>query len=254
MTSIEFVHHTILAHLAAGAWEEASDAAEFALRQDPDHGGLHEARGIAEYHRERYGLAMFHLESAAALIPLGPEAQLLLADIYLRIAQTQAAQAILTFLAEDGRCPIPLLPDLAKALGWVGLYADALTVCQKLTEHRPNYHPAWFGVAFYLGRMGRPSAELLAPLRQATALAPLALPYRLNLAAVHADLGHNREAYDLFQTVPIELVNCIGKCRQFARVCSQIGDERRAASYLARAETIAKSTDSQYESDSDMEI
>ena len=68
----------------------------------------------------------------------------------------RAGTAILVFLAEDGRCPTPLLPDVARGLGRAGEYGLALEVCQRLTVLRPAYHPAWFGVAFSLRQLGRP--------------------------------------------------------------------------------------------------
>jgi Flp pilus assembly protein TadD len=243
MSSTDLIYQSAVQHLAAGEWAAASTAAATGLRLDPHHGRLHEAAGVAAYHREEFGPAVWHLESASAAVPLGSEPQLLLADLYLRFGQTQAAGAILAFLAEPDRCPTPLLPELAKTLGRAGAYLAALDVCERLTAFRPTFHPAWFGTAFYLGRLGRPAGELEFPLRMAFDLAPHALPYRLNLAAVLADTGRCGEAYDLVAAVPPEAVGCGCLCRRFAAVCETVGDARRAAGFLIRAERLSAAAD-----------
>lgn len=243
MSSTDLICQSALQHLAAGEWAAAATTAGIGLRRDPHHGGLHQAAGVAAYHREEFGASVFHLESASALVPLGAEPQLLLADLYLRFGQTEAAGAVLAFLAEPDRCPTPLLPDLAKTLGRAGEYHAALDVCERLTAFRPTFHPAWFGVAYYLGRLGRPAGQLVFPLRAAFELAPHALPYRLNLAAVLADTGRCDEAYDLVAAVPPEAVGCGCQCRRFAAACAAAGDDRRAAGFLVRAERLSAVND-----------
>jgi Flp pilus assembly protein TadD len=243
MNSICLIYESALQHMAAGEWAAAYTAADIGLRRDPHHGRLHEAAGVAAYHAEEFGPAVFHLESASTLVPLGVEPQLLLADLYLRFGQTAAAGAILAFLAEPDRCPTPLLPELAKTLGRAGEYRFALDVCERLTAFRPTFHPAWFGIAFYLGRLGRPAAELEFPLRAAFELAPHALPYRLNLASVLAVTGRCGEAYNLVAAVPPEAVGCGCQCRLFAAVCETVGDSRRAAGFLVRAERLSAAAD-----------
>ena len=243
MSSTDLIYQSALQHLAVGEWTAAYTAAAVGLRRATHHGRLHEAAGIAAYHSEEFGPAVFHLESASTFVPLGVEPQLLLADLYLRFGQTHAAGAILVFLAEPDRCPTPLLPELAKTLGRAGEYRFALDVCERLTAFRPTFHPAWFGTAFYLGRLGRPACDLEFPLRAAFELAPHALPYRLNLAAVLTDTGRYDEAYDLVAAVPPEAVGCGCQCRRFAAACAAAGDDRRAAGFLVQANRLSAVND-----------
>lgn len=236
MNSTELIWQSAAQHLAAGEWRAASAAAEAGLRHAPDHGGLHEVAGVAAYEQEEFSTSLFHLESATTFTPLGVDSQLLLADLYLRFAQMGAARAVLEFLADGDRCPTPMLADLAKALGRAGRPDVALGVCQRLTAVRPSYHPAWFGVAYYLGQLGRPAGQLEFPLRKAFELAPQALPYRLNLAAVYADIGRLAEAYRLVSGVPVEVVGCRCQCRRFATACEAAGDNDRAVAFRRRAD------------------
>jgi Flp pilus assembly protein TadD len=229
-------YRAALGHLAAGAHGLARDACRAGLRVEPDHPGLNEALGLAEFGAERYGPAVHALEAASLFGPLGAEAQLALADCYVRFGQVQAAGAIVDFQAEPGRCPTPLLPDLARGLGRTGRYALALDVCQRLTVLRPSYHPAWFGVAYYLGQLGRPPGTLVRPLEAAFALAPRALTYRLNLAALYADLGRPADAYALVRGVPADAVRCRCLCRRLLPAFEHAGDRDGLAAYRDRAD------------------
>lgn len=243
MKVLELIIKSAQEQLSMGDWREALDTAQVGLRFDSENGVLHQIAGVAAYHQEEFGAALFHLETASALLPLGIEPQLLLADLYLRFGQTRAARAILTFLAEPDRCPTPLLPELAKSLGRAGEYHAALEVCERLTKLRPTFHPAWFGVAYYMGQLGRNVKELELPLRRAYQLAPKALPYRLNLAAVLADTGQVTEAYQLIAPVTPDDIECACQCRRFARVCALVGDEKRAAGFLNRYCTLSSSAE-----------
>lgn len=249
MNTIDMILQSAKDQLASGSWSEAYDTATIGLRFQPDNGVLHQIAGVAAYHREEYGAAVFHLETASALIPLAADPQLVLAKLYWRFGLPDAARAIIQFLAEPDRCPVSLLPEVAKQLGCAGDYQTALDVCERLTRLRPTFHPAWFGVAYYRGQLGRPLRELEAPLRQAFALAPHVLPYRLNLAAVLIDTDQITEGYELIAGLPPDAVECPCQCRRFARVCIMHGDEDQAAHYQARADQLAHSSDETAEFD-----
>ena len=249
MNSINLICQSAYQQFVLGNWAEAAQLAELGLRHDPHHGRLHEVAGVAAYHQEEYGPAVYHLESASAVVPLRPESQLVLAELYLRFGQTESAGAILEFLAEPEGCPIPLLPDLAKVLGRAGAYRAALEVCERLTTFRPTFHPAWFGVAFYLKMLGRPISELELPLRCAFNLAPHAITYRLNLAVVLIDLGQITEGYRLIDSLPPEVVRCPCQCRRFAAACAALGDHDQAAGFLSQAERLTGKLNDTAESD-----
>jgi tetratricopeptide (TPR) repeat protein len=240
MSALSVLRQTARQHLALGEWSMASHLAQRALRHDPDDGAAHEVEGIASYELEQFGSALHHLEAATTLTPLGVEAQLILADLYIRCAQTAAACCILDYLAEGERCSTPLLPTLAKALGRAGRPHTALGVCQRLTDQRPGFHPAWFGLAYYRTELGYEPTSLELPLRMAFELAPQSLMYRVCLAALLTDLQQLEEAYLLIHDVPVEAVRCLCQCKRLASVCHQLNDQDRAVAFLQRgAELVA---------------
>jgi hypothetical protein len=135
----------------------------------------------------------------------------------------------LVYLAETDRCPVMLMPRLAASLGELGAYTVALDVCFTLTDHRPDYHPAWFGIAYYLAKLGDPLADRLRYLRRAHELAPAAVTYRVALAAVLAELGSLTEAVDVIASVPASMVHCPCCLRKMATIFQQAGDRHAAA-------------------------
>jgi tetratricopeptide (TPR) repeat protein len=201
VTSADLLYYAAADALAQGDVEAVLDACESGLRLDPSHAGLHELCGIAYLEHENDSAAVHHFETASSIRPLLPAAALALANCYIRFGLTDSASTILQFLAEPGRCPVPLMPDLARALGLMGSYRSALDICEQLTQLRPTYHPAHFGVAFYRRRLGYPLEKSLAPLQAAVRLEPDAVFYRLNLAALLADLGRTAEAVPWVQGI-----------------------------------------------------
>lgn len=235
MTAADLFHQTAADHRAGGDLAAAREIGLAGLRSAPDHPGLHELVGLAEFELEDYARAVHHLETASAIGPLGIEGQLALADCYRRFGLVQAAVAVLDFLAEPDRCPVPLLPTVARGLGQLGRYSAALAVCLRLTALRPGYHPAWFGVAFYLRQLGGPGEPVVRALEMAHGLAPDALTYKLNLAAEYADLGRLADAHALVRDVPADAVGCGCLCRRLARAFAAAGDVSGQIAYLARA-------------------
>lgn len=243
MTSTDVFYRTASDHAACGDVKAAAAAGMAGLRIDPDHPGLNEVVGLAEYDLENFGPAVHYLETASLHGPLGPAAQLALADCYHRFGQVWSAAAIYDFLAEPGRCPTPLLPAVAKGLGFLGDYSAALGICLRLTALRPNFHPAWYGVAFYRMRLGRSAADAIPALRAAHELAPHAVPYRVLLAGLLAEGGRPQEAHTLVAEVPVEAFGCRCLCRTLAAAAAAAGDDARAAAFLARAEDLTESAE-----------
>ncbi|QEL16273.1 tetratricopeptide repeat protein [Limnoglobus roseus] len=238
MNSSDAHHYAAAEHLWGGRPNAARDAALSGLQLNPDHAGLHELAGLAEFEQECYGPAVFHFESASVLAPLGTEAQLALADCYLRFGQTHAAGTIYAFLAEEGRCPTTLLPEVAKGLGRLARYELALKVCQRMCALRPTFHPAWFGVAYYLRKLRRPARLLVFPLQTAFELVPQSWTYRLNLLMVFGELGQLPDHLHLLDGVPVEALNCRCLCGQLAAAFATAEDHSRAAEFLARADSL----------------
>ena len=214
-----------------GDFSRAAAAAEYGLRANPDHGRLWELHGLALAELGDRDAALRSLERSSVYIPLAPIGQIVLAECYEAADKPELAHTILTFLAEPDRCPPVLLSRVASGLGKLGAYRDALEVCENLANLRPTYHPAWFGIAFYRRKLGRPAAEIVSPIFTAHQLAPEAMTYRLNLAAVCGDLGWDRPAYEALRGVPAEVVLCPRLVSQFIGIFARSGDRSAVAEY-----------------------
>ncbi|WP_020470104.1 tetratricopeptide repeat protein [Zavarzinella formosa] len=134
------------------------------LDQHPDTGRLWEILGLAHWMRGEIQAALSPLETASLYVPLQPLAQLALAAAYAWANKPDLARTVYKHLADCPGFPVPLMPRLAAGLGRIGENEAALLVCEKLVELRPDYHPAWFGIAFYRRRLGRPVHEATDPL------------------------------------------------------------------------------------------
>lgn len=224
----------------AGEFDAVIEVATAGLARHPDCGDLLEIRGVARCARGEVLAAAADLEAASALVPLGVQGQLALADCYARFGKPDLTRTILTFLAEPGRCPTPLLPDLARGLGAVGEHTEALGVCERLTAVRPDYHPGWFGRAYYLLKLGRPMAAAAPSLEAAFRLAPQSLTYRLNLARARLSAGRAADAYGLIRDLSPDAARCPCAARALARVAEENGDTGLAAGFRQRATALER--------------
>ncbi|HEX4612129.1 MAG TPA: hypothetical protein VH092_28295, partial [Urbifossiella sp.] len=184
---------------------------------------------LAAYHLGEPFAALDRLEAAAAVAPLDPQSRLALADLYARMGKPSAARVALRFLAEPGRCPVPLLPDLARLLGRVGAYRAALRVCRRLIAARPWYHPAHYGAAFYLLKLNRPAGRVVRHLRAAAELAPRAVPYRVALAGALAAAGRPGAACRVIRGIPAAAIGCASCLRRLLDLAEAAGDARLTA-------------------------
>ena len=211
-------------------------AARAGLEIEPENGQLHQILGLAEYHLENLSAAVFHIEYASTSVRLDVGPQLALADAYLKFGRVPAADAIYRFLAETGRCPTPLLAEVARGLGRIGADDTALKVCQRLTRLRPGWHSGWYAVAYYLGRLGRPTCEVLEPLRSAFELSPETIHYRISLTLAYASLDRPTEAGDLVATIDPTAVRCRCQCRELMELCERLDRPELAFGFHERLE------------------
>lgn len=218
---------TALGHFHADHFGKAIHACRWGLTVHPDAGRLWEVYGLSLWMTGDVGAALPALEAASLFVPLDPLAQLALAAAYAWADKPDLARTVYTHLAGLPVFPVPLMPRLAAGLGRVGEYAVALPVCEKIVELRSCYHPAWFGIAYYLRKLGRPVADAIPPLERALALAPDEEAYRLNLAACHAQNGDFTSAYRVAECVDVRTVRCTHWLRLMLAVFDAVGDEGR---------------------------
>jgi tetratricopeptide (TPR) repeat protein len=204
------------------------------LADYPDDGRFWQLHGIAQWHLGACAEARKALETASCLRPLAPLGQVALAATYLATGHGDVARLMYRHLAELEACPAELMPKVATGLGQLGEYADALGVCTRLVRIEPRHHAAFFGMAFYMARLGYPLASLLDPLVKAYNLAPRMLAYRLNLALLYAELDQPARAYFLLGPVPPEAVPAGFSLEKIAEVFAAVGDEERCRAYRER--------------------
>jgi tetratricopeptide (TPR) repeat protein len=122
MTPADCYAHAARAKFDEDDFAAAIELAREGLLEDEYHPGLLQVYGLAAYHLGEVLDALEGLEWASLVAPLDPLAQITLADAYVHLGKPKSARAMLKFLAEPGRCPTPMLPDLSRLLGKVGAY------------------------------------------------------------------------------------------------------------------------------------
>ncbi|MDY3563354.1 hypothetical protein R5W23_004856 [Gemmata sp. JC673] len=234
MTSADCLYRIAAERFDEGEFANALRAAHDGLRRDRYHPGLLQVYGLASFRLGNPPVALEALETASAVGPLDPLARLALAELHLLGGWRRSAAAALRFLAEPGRCPTPLLADLARLCGALGAHRAAFKVCRRLARLRSWYHPAHYGMAYYSAKLKRPPARVIRHLRVAHTLAPGVIPYRVALAGALADTGRAAEACDLVRPVPAEALGCPGCLGRLLRAATAAGDADLEARLRAR--------------------
>ncbi|MCI0464082.1 MAG: tetratricopeptide repeat protein [Gemmataceae bacterium] len=217
----------------AGRYAEAADLARQALQESPDDGRLWQLYGTARCHVQDFAAAREALEHASALVPLHPLAQYALATCYFRMDQPDLACVIYEHLAETV-VNTGMLSALSARLGALDKYASALKICRRITDLDPTHHQAFFGIAFYLCRLGFSSEALIPHLAMAMDLAPQVLHYRLNLAFAWTEAGCHQQAHELLKPVALEDVSCLCWLARMRHIFERVGDHERAAACRQR--------------------
>ncbi len=223
--------------LQAGDYDQAVGLADRSLRVFPREGRLWELRGIAQGCRLCAREALTSLERAATLVPLSTYGQIALAGCYVRINQLRSASGLSDFLSSQNELPACLLADLAQGFDLVGQPEWALEVCRETVRRLPDCHPALFALAHYLSLLEYPPEEILPVIRQAFALCPREVLYRVDLALLLARCGRQADGYRLLIEVdPKELLelHCPPRLYQLAEWFQQEGDELRSQACLRR--------------------
>lgn len=207
----------------AGQYAEAAAVARQGLQESPDDGHLWQLYGTARCNVQDFATAREALETASVLVPLHPLAQYALAICYYRMDQPDLACVIYEHLAE-ALLSTGMLSAWAARLGCLGRYKAALKVCRRITDLDPAHHQVFFGIAFYLCRLGFSPKALIPHLAMAMDLAPNVLHYRLNLVFAWADAGCHNEAHELLKPVALEDVRCPCWLARMLAIFQRCGD------------------------------
>lgn len=222
-----------------GEFRGVLEFAREGLLHEEYHPGLLQMKGLAAYSLGELPEALEGFEAASMVAPLCPAARLALADVYLHFDKPQSAVACLRFLTEVGRCPTPLLPDLAKILGKAGLYRSALRICRRIIRLRGWFHPAHFGAAYYLAKLKGSPSKIIQHLRAAQVQAPQAIPYRVTLAGALSGVGEHIEACELIRMLPTSAIRCTVTIKQLQESAEITRDTELASRLRDRLKEIS---------------
>ncbi|MFT3881134.1 MAG: tetratricopeptide repeat protein [Gemmatales bacterium] len=213
-------------------------AAQRSLRESlvsyPEEGRLWELLGTVLWAEGDLKEALAAIETASVYRPLGPFAQIILADCYAREGKANLAFMILYFLTEEDRCPTEILPHLAASLGNIQAYYLAYLICARLIERVPDDHAAYFGMAYYHVKDGHLLEDALPFLTRAFELNPFSLTYRLNYGLALAELGDTSEAKTLLGQINPQQITCTNSLDRLSHFFKLIGDKIRVDLYQAR--------------------
>jgi Flp pilus assembly protein TadD len=227
MTFDDDHYHRVVQLYDEGEYALAADLARHHLQESPEDGRLWQIYGTACWNRRDFDSALEALEQATALVPLHPLAQLALAACYVCKGEQDLACVIYEHLGENV-AGTEMLSTVAARLGALGRHEGALRVCCKITDLDPSHHQAFFGVAYYLSRLGNPPEALIPPLAMAMDLAPHIHHYRINLAFALAQAGRQDQAHELLKVVPLEAVRCPCWMRRMQAIFESVGDHARS--------------------------
>lgn len=220
----------------------AIDVLEAELSRQPDHGVLWRLRGVMLQREGRLDEAFDNIQRALALVPLGYEGLLVLADGYLRQGRRAAAGSLLADLASDSQFPAELWESLYNGLCAMERWQAALAVCRRASHLRPDDDAICFAAANTLTRLGRPPQLALAMLRRAIGLNPAEPRYRVWLAMQLARMGQLEDAYRTFCELKrdeVEGISCRCCLQKALQLCIERGDAGRSAWLAGRLATMS---------------
>lgn len=221
----------IAKQIEAGDLNAAERTARRELEIDPENGRIRELLGIILGQTQRLVEAREQLEWASCLVPLSPEAQLMLADCYISESQIDLGLQMLMHLSERRDAAVETLRLAAKAADacdhpWIAREIGTRTV------RRFNDPQMWYDLGYYCVRMGSPFQHAEAHARRAIDLDPHNVEYRIGLSALLMKHDRLSDAYDLvraFGAREIDRVCCESCLRTVLSVFESANDSLRAS-------------------------
>lgn len=224
---------TALRYFSRGDYPRAAATCRHGLVSHEDCGRLWELLGMSCWLTGDRHDAIRALERASLHVALVPCSQIALASSYLSAGKAGLARVIYLHLTTLGELPAAILPHLAAGLGRVKEYQAALEVCERIVKGRPDDPAAWFGIAYYGERLGRPAEDVIAAMRTAARLDPGSLTYRVNLAACLVRAGEVDEAYRHVRDIPIASLGRPHLVRSLLPAFHAAGEEGRVSECLS---------------------
>lgn len=228
-----------------GLVEEALELTQLTLEKEPDSAALWGLQGQLLQSSGLIEQAIASLETASCLAPLSVEAQLALAECYLRKDLRQSAEAIFRYLAGREELAAEDLGRVARGLAALGRIPKALAVCRLAAKRYPERDEALYGMAYYMGRLNYRPETIIPVIRQALELDPQCALYRISLAGLLDRVEQHAEAYEVLQALtPARAAAsaCPAMLRRLILIFARFGDQDRARACWLRLRSLLGET------------
>ena len=240
----DFFRREIQAATATGHSVHAAIRLERKLAENSDDGALHQAVGLAFADLALLRRARPVLETAQVLTPLCAEAELALADCYITAGDEKHAVMLLKNAGLRSDSPCGLRLRAAERIGRIGGQRLGWMICRKAVQDFPDEPQAWFGLSYFLGRVGSPFPQIESAAMQAIDLAPDVVCYRTSLASALFQLDRAADAYRLvrhFEPAQINEVACDCCVERLRLIFESTDDWQRARLCLERRTALQQS-------------
>lgn len=187
------------------------------LESQPEEGKAWELKGLIEDALHWHHLSIHSLETATTLIPISASGQYVLAKNYMEIGKHSLAKSVFSILLKRNDLPEQLFPALSSYLGqYPDLTHLALEVCRKAAQRDPESGETWFGMAYFMGKLGYPREHIAGVLRKAVMIDPEHRHYRIALATLLEQTGKVQDAYLVVKEIKLSALTEIhcSKCLQ----------------------------------------
>ncbi|MDX1965687.1 MAG: tetratricopeptide repeat protein [Planctomycetaceae bacterium] len=211
------------------------------LREQPEHGRAWELRGLLWWAVGERGLAEGSLETAMTLVPLCPAAAVALGDCYAAVPRCELSGSLYELASAHPEASVATLLAAAAGLDGLGAPHRSVRICRLAILRDAEFAQSYYDLGYYLKRTGAPPHIVEAAARQAIALAPDRLNYRVGLAGFLAQRGRIAEAHALvehLQPAAIETAHCPCCLDRLASVFETVGDHERSAACRARSQAL----------------
>lgn len=201
------------------------------LKVNPENGKAWELKGLIEDAIHWHKSSINSLETATTLIPISASGQYVLAKNYRETGKHSLARSVFSILLQRKDIPETLLPAISSYLGqYPDLTHLALEACRKAVELDPECAESWFGVAYFMGKMGYPREHVANVLRKVVTIDPEQRHYRIALGNLLEQIGQSQEAYLVVKAIQkseLNEIHCADCLQKLISIFSLAGDDSR---------------------------
>ena len=207
----------------------AQQVVDEALHRDPADGHLHQELGLTLHGIGELDRARDVLEAAQVLIPLKPEAELVLAEAHVKADEKDLAFSLLQNLGRRRDSSPGVLLRAASLMEKIGECRHAWAVCRRAIDDHPDDASAWFQLSYYMARLQFPFNQVEAVGRRAIRLEPDVVEYRTSLAELLRRFGRPQDGYDLVAHFELDQIDrvCCASCLERLRVLYESASDWR---------------------------